>query len=187
MLETKSPGLGSGRDIRRPWPEAARFEAHTAAPLRLAKAIRIGLVRGVVSLAGRHGPLLGLVRELIRQDMFVVVTGEVGDLAETGLLGGSGRDEAGVGLAEFCTHCDIPPVWHLTGDEGEAPLAAFCQRLATALGAAETALPVVAWEAGREPQARPGARGQAEAIGRHITAKRLALGLNDRFDGSVYS
>jgi anaerobic carbon-monoxide dehydrogenase catalytic subunit len=195
MLEQKPRGNSPRRDMGRTWPKTACFEDKNAAPLRLAKAIRIGMVRGVVSLAGRHGPLLELVRELIRQDLFVVVTGNVTDLAEAGLLDSRGRDEAGVGLAEFCALCDIPPVWHMTEEEGPAPLESFCARLATALTVDIPTLPVAASLTGENLEALLGPPGQtltdavglAEAIGRRITIKRLALGLNDRFDGSMYS
>jgi carbon-monoxide dehydrogenase catalytic subunit len=162
--------------------------------MRLAKAIRIGMVRGVVSLAGQSGPLLPLARELIRQDMFVVATKHIEELAGAGLLDVGGRDEAGVGLAEFCTLCDIPPVWNMADEDDEAPLRSFCARLARALDVAVTALPVVGMageklellaDPGQSCPADPAAL--AEAIGRVVTVKRLSLGFNDRFDGSVYS
>lgn len=195
MLDTKVVGDLARLRPQRPWAAASCLSDAGAAPLRLAKAIRIGMVRGVVSLAGRPGSLLALARELIRQDLFVVVTGGAEDLAAAGLLTCAGREEAGSGLAEFCSLCDIPPVWHMTEEEDEAPLKSFCARLAEALGVPVSALPVASSVTGEAIDAllvRPGqtltdAHGLAEAIGRRITGKRLALGLNDRFDGSVYS
>lgn len=185
---------GLRENPRRRCPDTAAFEARNASPLRLAKAIRIGMVRGVVSLAGQPGPLLGLARELIRQDMLVVATKNIEGLNEAGLLDTGSRDEAGVGLAEFCALCDIPPVWDMTEEEDQAPLRSFCARLAEALGVAPTALPVVGL-AGENLSVLTGSvltgpadpTALAEAIGRIITVKRLSLGLNDRFDGSVYS
>lgn len=195
LLNTKSAAYGTRQEPGHPWPETGCAAGSGKAPLRLAKAIRIGMIRGVVSLTGRHGNLLALARELIRQDLFVVVTGEAANLATAGLLTCEGRDEAGVGLAEFCALCDIPPVWHMTEEEDEAPLKSFCNRLAEALSVPVSALPVVSSATGEDldtlltspGQTLTDAAGLAEAIGRRITSKRLALGLNDRFDGSVYS
>lgn len=195
MLDTKSAFHDTPPTPDRSWSASGCRSHDGETPLRLAKAIRIGMVRGVVSLAGYPAPLLDLARELIRQDMFVVVTGEATDLAAAGLLDCAGRDEAGVGLAEFCSLCDIPPVWLMAGEEDQAPLKSFCQRLAEALGVPVPALPVAASVTGDDLDALLGPPGQtltdaaglAEAIGRRITTKRLALGLNDRFDGSVYS
>ena len=81
------------------------------------------------------------------------------------------------------------------------PLPDLCARLAEAFGVAPAALPVVACGPNRHdlPGTAPDTltdplltaetdpAGAAAAIGRRIAARRLALGFNDRFDGSVYS
>jgi anaerobic carbon-monoxide dehydrogenase catalytic subunit len=200
LQERKAPAAPQAIGDAHHW--LPRLEEH------LAKAIRIGLVRGVVALIGHAAPwsapgevLAGLARECIGQDLLVVATGRaLRPLEAAGLCEASALDVAGSGLAELCALCELPPVIACPGPD-TAPLLTLCARLAADLGVTVTQLPVIA-----PVQDAPGAggvwpempletllataadpAGLAAAISRRITASRLALGLNDRFDGSVYS
>lgn len=179
-------------------------------PLR--KAFAIGLVRGVAGIIGgaakaegADGPLAVLARELVKQDILVLVAGEAATaLNEAGLLDASGADQAGAGLADFCAHLDIAPALRLGGEADTTRFGQFCAALAEGMGVGCEALPVLVCAARRYGdtgaaiglyapsecraflvESDPVAA--AEAIARHITAKRLALGFNDRYDGTVYS
>lgn len=189
-------------------PDNDRRDSLVLARERLAKAIRIGMVRGVVGLIGPSAPWsqpdgtwAGLARELAGQDILVVATGRaVRAMDAAGLLDPSALEAAGSGLAEFCALCDLPPVVPWPGSDAGA-LGDLCARLAEAFAVPAADLPVIVCGPDRLdlPQAGPDTltdplvlaesdpSGAAAAIGRRITAKRLALGLNDRFDGSVYS
>jgi carbon-monoxide dehydrogenase catalytic subunit len=143
-------------------------------PEPLLKALRIGMVRGVVAIAGcaaaaaGHGALAAaLARELIGQDVLVLVTeGSRAAVEAAGLLEASGAELAGTGLADFCGHMDMEPVLFVAQGGGEAQ--------AAPPEAADPALAGLPAEL-------------AAAVSRRITARRLALGLNDRYDGTVYS
>jgi carbon-monoxide dehydrogenase catalytic subunit len=208
----------------------------------LLAAVRIGLVRGVVGIIGCNNPklphdglLVGLARELIRQDVLVVVTGcATVAMGKAGLMTADGLEQAGVGLAEFCSRFELPPVLHVGSCVDNSRILALCALLADALGVDIADLPVAAsapeWYSekaaaiglytvasgvmthlGLPPNilgselvtnlavsgledvfgasfvVEPDPVRAAAVISRRITAKRLALGLNDRFDGAVYS
>ncbi|WP_428561997.1 MAG: hypothetical protein ACP59X_20265 [Solidesulfovibrio sp. DCME] len=184
----------------------------------LVKALRIGLVRGLAGIIGQgwdHDHVVALARELVRQDVLVLVAANAAPGLETaGGLEDSVAEAVGAGLGDFCDHLGLAPVVRLDGDGEAAPILWSCAWLAEALGVAGEALPVVvcapqgpsgqaagiglheaAAAAGCEPRCRLGEAygveadpaGAAAAIGRRITARRLALGLNDRYDGTVYS
>lgn len=208
----------------------------------LLAAVKIGLVRGVVGIVGCNNPklphdglLVGLARELIRQDVLVVVTGcATVAMGKAGLMTEAGLEQAGVGLAEFCGRFGLPPVLHVGSCVDNSRILALCALLANALGVDIADLPVAAsapeWYSekaaaiglyavasgimthlGLPPNilgservtdlalhglekvfgasffVEPDPVAAAAAISRRITAKRLALGLNDRFDGAVYS
>jgi carbon-monoxide dehydrogenase catalytic subunit len=179
-------------------------------PLR--KAFSIGLVRGVAGIIGggaqtdgAGGPLAVLAQELVKQDILVLVAGGATTaLDEAGLLDASGLDQAGAGLADFCAHLDIAPALRLGGDADTTRFGQFCAALAEGMGVGCEALPVLVCTVRRygDEGAAIGLYAPnecraflvqsdpfkaAEAIARHITAKRLALGFNDRYDGTVYS
>lgn len=210
------------------FPKEAMSMACDSMSAKLGKALSIGMVRGLVGIVGgddapdgQAAVVAGLARELIRQDILVLVTGgAVGPMGRTGLLTPAGAEEAGSGLAEFCDHCGIPPVLPVDDSADGAYVLALFTALASTLGVAIDALPVAAGlledraaqgiSPGRGETAGKGLAADlvraglgtlfgealpacfdpgetAGAIGARITAKRLALGFNDRFDGSVYS
>lgn len=172
----------------------------------LVKALPIGLVRGVAAIVGHDAAgtasdssLAGLVRELIGHDILVLAAGTAAPaMASIGLTEASGLDEAGAGLAQFCAYCDVPPVLPTGDDTPLGSILDLCARLANGLGGPLADLPVAvvlgtpdgaadALEAVFGPGVRPETDTAADAISRRITARRLALGFNDRFDGTVYS
>ena len=140
----------------------------------LLKALRIGMVRGMVAIAGcdaaaggHDASVAALALELIGQDVLVLVTeGSRAAVETAGLLEAAGAELAGTGLADFCGHMDMGPVLFVAQGGGAAQ--------AATPEAADPAL------AGRPAEL-------AAAVSRRITARRLALGLNDRYDGTVYS
>ena len=170
---------------------------------KLGKALAIGMVRGLVGIFGDNGSgsrpdgdMAGLARELIRQDILVLVA----DAAGAGGLAPADVELAGSGLAEFCDHCGIPPVLSMDGSLDGAPVRALFAALASVLGVEIADLPAAATLGegeracdglehvyGATFAAGPDPVRVAAAISERITAKRLAMGLNDRFDGSVYS
>ena len=174
----------------------------------LDKALRIGMVRGVVIFVGHAAPwsepeglLADLARACIAQDILVVAADRaVRALDAAGLFADTGLEAAGSGLVEFCTLCDLPPVVACLGRD-LGPVLALCARLAETFGVTADRLPVTACG---QDKPDPDAAGlvflsaplslaetdpvaAADLFSRQITARRLALGLNDRFDGSVYS
>lgn len=216
-----------GMEQQTVFPNEAATMVGGGMPDMLGKALSIGMVRGLVGIVddavpegGHGGVAAGLARELIRQDILVVVAGRAaGSLGQAGLLTPAAAEAAGSGLAEFCDHLGISPVLPVDGDQDGAQLLTFFAALAAALGVGIADLPA-ATSLAADPSPRERASGHgptagglvaelsraglpaisgtgtlagpdpvrvAEAISDHITAKRLALGLNDRFDGSVYS
>jgi carbon-monoxide dehydrogenase catalytic subunit len=228
--------------LRTGYSNEAVIEALGGSVEPLLAAVKIGLVRGVVGIVGCNNPklphdgaLTGLARELIGQDILVVVTGcATVAMGKAGLMTESGLEQAGVGLAEFCSRFDLPPALHVGSCVDNSRILALCGMLADALGVDIADLPVAAsapeWYSekaaaiglyavasgimthlGLPPNilgselitglaleglesvfgatfvVEPDPVKAAEAISRRITAKRLALGLNDRFDGAVYS
>ncbi|KHK04498.1 anaerobic carbon-monoxide dehydrogenase catalytic subunit [Desulfovibrio sp. TomC] len=229
-------------NLRTGYSNEAILEALGGSAEPLLAAIKIGLVRGVVGIVGCNNPklphdglLVGLARELIKQDVLVVVTGcATVAMGKAGLMTEDGLEQAGVGLAEFCSRFDLPPVLHVGSCVDNSRILALCALLADALGVDIADLPVAAsapeWYSekaaaiglyavasgimthlGLPPNilgselvtnlavsgledvfgasfvVEPDPVKAAAAISRRITAKRLALGLNDRFDGTVYS
>ena len=151
----------------------ALADACGGSPEPLLKALRIGMVRGMVAIAGcaaaaGHDALVAaLARELIGQDVLVLVTADARAAVEAaGLLEVPGAELAGTGLADFCGHMDMGPVLFVAQGGGETQAAP-----PEAAGPALAGLPAEL----------------AAAVSRRITARRLALGLNDRYDGTVYS
>ncbi|EFL50037.1 putative carbon monoxide dehydrogenase [Solidesulfovibrio fructosivorans JJ]] len=173
----------------------------------------VGFVDGDAPEGGAGGVLAGLARELIRQDILVLAAGDAAcAMGQAGLLAPSGVAEAGSGLADFCDHLGISPVLRMDEGPDGASVLDFFTALAAALDVEIADLPAAAsLAAGVGGQAMAGGLAAAlsragvsavsgaaslvgpdpakaaEAISEHIKAKRLALGLNDRFDGSVYS
>ena len=174
---------------------------------KLGKALAIGMVRGLVGIfgddgseTGQGGDVAGLARELIRQDILVLVADAAGAMGRAGELAPADDESAGSGLAEFCDHCGIPPVLSMDGSLDGARVQALFAALASVLGVEIADLPAAATLGegervcdglekvyGATFPTGPDPIRVAAAISERITAKRLAMGLNDRFDGSVYS
>lgn len=157
----------------------ALVDACGGSPEPLLKALRIGMVRGMVAIAGCDGDAAGhdalvvtLARELIGQDILVLVAGRAGAAVEAaGLLDTAGAELASTGLADFCGHMDLGPVLAVAHG-GDAARAVSPDAAGADLGAAVVA---------------PSPTDLAADLSRRITTRRLALGLNDRYDGTVYS
>ena len=189
------------------FPGEAVIAAGGALADKLGKALAIGMVRGLVGIFGDNGSgsgpdadMAGLARELIRQDILVLVADAAGARNRAVGLAPADEESAGSGLAEFCDHCGIPPVLSLDGSLDGARVQALFAALASVLGVEIADLPAAATlgDGGRACDglekvygatfpAGPDPVRVAAAISERITAKRLAMGLNDRFDGSVYS
>ncbi len=85
-------------------------------------AIMSGRIRGVAAIVGCNNPRstqdylnVGIVRELLKQDVLIVQTG-CGAISsgKVGLLlGEAGLDQVGPGLREVCETVGIPPVLHM--------------------------------------------------------------------------
>lgn len=122
----------------------------TAAPL--IEAIKAGKIRGAVGIVGCNNPKVkqdfqnsNLIRECIKRDLLVLVTGCVTVSAgKQGLLLPAAADLAGPGLSEVCKALGIPPVLHVGSCVDNARIMQLCGLLATALGVDISDLPVAA-------------------------------------------
>ncbi|MCT4509183.1 MAG: anaerobic carbon-monoxide dehydrogenase catalytic subunit [Tepidibacter sp.] len=87
----------------------------------LADCITSGVIRGAAGIVGCNNPKvkhdyghIELIKELIKNDVIVVVTGcSAQACAKAGLLSKDARKLAGKGLATVCELVDIPPVLHM--------------------------------------------------------------------------
>jgi len=87
----------------------------------LADCITSGVIRGAAGVVGCNNPKvkhdyghIGLIKELIKNDVIVVVTGCAAQAcAKAGLLSKDAKKLAGQGLATVCELVDIPPVLHM--------------------------------------------------------------------------
>ncbi|OLN29447.1 Carbon monoxide dehydrogenase CooS subunit [Desulfovibrio sp. DV] len=122
----------------------------TAAPL--IDAIKAGKIRGAVGIVGCNNPKVkqdfqnsNLIRECIKRDLLVLVTGCVTVSAgKQGLLMPAAADLAGPGLSEVCKALGIPPVLHVGSCVDNSRIMQLCGMLATALGVDISDLPVAA-------------------------------------------
>jgi len=122
----------------------------TAAPL--IEAIKAGKIRGAVGIVGCNNPKVkqdyqnsNLIRECIKRDLLVLVTGCVTVSAgKQGLLMPAAADLAGPGLSEVCKALGIPPVLHVGSCVDNSRIMQLCGLLATALGVDISDLPVAA-------------------------------------------
>jgi len=122
----------------------------TAAPL--IEAIKAGKIRGAVGIVGCNNPKVkhdyqnvNLIRECIKRDLLVLVTGCVTVSAgKQGLLVPGAADMAGPGLSEVCKALGIPPVLHVGSCVDNSRIMQLCGMLATALGVDISDLPVAA-------------------------------------------
>ena len=122
----------------------------TAAPL--IDAIKAGKIRGAVGIVGCNNPKVKhdsqnvhLIRECIKRDLLVLVTGCVTVSAgKQGLLVPGAADMAGPGLSAVCKALGIPPVLHVGSCVDNSRIMQLCGMLATALGVDIADLPVAA-------------------------------------------
>ncbi|MFP5260251.1 MAG: anaerobic carbon-monoxide dehydrogenase catalytic subunit [Acidobacteriota bacterium] len=122
----------------------------TAGPL--IEAIKAGKIRGAVGIVGCNNPKVkqdyqnsNLIRECIKRDLLVLVTGCVTVSAgKQGLLLPAAADLAGPGLSEVCKALGIPPVLHVGSCVDNSRIMQLCGLLATALGVDISDLPVAA-------------------------------------------
>jgi len=122
----------------------------TAAPL--IEAIKAGSIRGAVGIVGCNNPKVkhdyqnvNLIRECIKRDLLVLVTGCVTVSAgKQGLLVPEAADQAGPGLSSVCKALGIPPVLHVGSCVDNSRIMQLCAMLATALGVDISDLPVAA-------------------------------------------
>ena len=122
----------------------------TAAPL--IDAIKAGKIRGAVGIVGCNNPKVKhdsqnvhLIRECIKRDLLVLVTGCVTVSAgKQGLLVPGAADMAGPGLSSVCKALGIPPVLHVGSCVDNSRIMQLCGMLATALGVDIADLPVAA-------------------------------------------
>ncbi len=122
----------------------------TAAPL--IDAIKAGSVRGAVAVVGCNNPKVkqdsanvALIKELIKKDILVLVTGCVtGAVGKAGLLLPQSAEHAGDGLKAVCNALGIPPVLHMGSCVDNARIIHLCALLANALGVDIADLPVAA-------------------------------------------
>ncbi len=122
----------------------------TAAPLL--DAIKSGAIRGAVAVVGCNNPRIkhdslnvGLMKELIKRDILVLVTGCVTTSAgKAGLLMPQGADMAGDGLKSVCNALKIPPVLHMGSCVDNSRVLQLCGLLANELGVDISDLPVAA-------------------------------------------
>ncbi len=122
----------------------------------LLDAIKDGAIRGVVAIVGCNNPKfqhdsqnVGLIKELIKRDILVLVTGCVTTAAgKAGLLVPEGVEMAGDGLKKICTALNIPPALHFGSCVDNSRIIHLCGMIADALGVDISDLPV--WGASPE-------------------------------------
>ena len=130
----------------------ALLEAMGGSPAPLIDAIKAGKMRGAVGIVGCNNPKyqhdycnLNLVKELIKKDILVIVTGCVTTAAgKGGLLVPGAAEHAGPGLMEICGALGIPPVLHMGSCVDNARILQLGALLANELGVAISDLPLAA-------------------------------------------
>ncbi len=158
------------------------------------KSLQLGRIRGIVTIAGSTGSSDGdhieLLKELIKDDMFVITYGyPVEEIEKAGLAGSGAFKWTGDGLSEFCSFLNIAPVIHTKGMKNPA-IADFCSSLAVHVSGDAAVLPlaVIKSHDQQNDTAVPGAvfsmAGDpvktADQAHEHIHNKRLELGWSDR-------
>ena len=116
----------------------------------LLDAVVAGKIRGFAAIVGCNNPRfqhdslnVGLIKELIKRDILVLVTGCVTTAAgKVGLLMPQGKEMAGEGLQEICGALNIPPVLHFGSCVDNSRVIQLCGMIADALGVDISDLPV---------------------------------------------
>lgn len=118
----------------------------------LLDAVKAGTVRGFAAVVGCNNPKVrqdsanvGIIKELIKKDIMVLVTGCITTAAgKAGLLLPEGAAMAGPGLQKLCASLGIPPVLHMGSCVDNARIMHLCGLIANSLGVDISDLPVVA-------------------------------------------
>ncbi|MGC1456188.1 MAG: anaerobic carbon-monoxide dehydrogenase catalytic subunit [Nitrospirota bacterium] len=113
-------------------------------------AIKAGKVRGIVGVVGCNNPKIKqdsanvtLIKELIKKDILVLVTGCCTPAAgKAGLLVPEGIEMAGPGLKEVCGALGVPPVLHVGSCVDNSRILQLCGLVAKELGVDISDLPV---------------------------------------------
>lgn len=116
----------------------------------LLDAIKSGAIRGIAGVVGCNNPKIkhdeghvGLVRELIKNDVLVVATGcNAIACAKVGLMLPEAAAEAGEGLRGVCQALGVPPVLHMGSCVDISRILSVCAAVANALGVDISDLPV---------------------------------------------
>ncbi len=143
---------GKPMDIMTGFSNEAILAALGGTPAPLLDAIKSGAIRGAVAVVGCNNPRIkhdslnvGLMKELIKRDILVLVTGCVTTAAgKAGLLMPEGADMAGDGLKSVCNALKIPPVLHMGSCVDNSRVLQLCGLLANELGVDISDLPVAA-------------------------------------------
>jgi anaerobic carbon-monoxide dehydrogenase catalytic subunit len=116
----------------------------------LLDAIKSGAVKGIAGVVGCNNPKIkhdqghvGLVKELIKNNVLVVTTGcNAIATAKAGLMLPEAAAEAGDGLKGVCQSLGIPPVLHMGSCVDISRILVVCAAAANALGVDISDLPV---------------------------------------------
>ena len=116
----------------------------------LLDAIKSGAIKGIAGVVGCNNPKIkhdeghvGLVRELIKNDVLVVNTGcNAIATAKVGLMLPEAAEQAGDGLKGVCQALGIPPVLHMGSCVDISRILVVCAAVADALGVDISDLPV---------------------------------------------
>ena len=139
-------------DIMTGFSNEAILEALGGSLEPLLDAVKAGTVRGFAAVVGCNNPKIkqdsanvGIIKELIKNDIMVLVTGCVTTAAgKAGLLMPEGAEMAGPGLRNLCGALGIPPVLHMGSCVDNARILQLCALIANSLGVDISDLPVVA-------------------------------------------
>ncbi len=139
-------------DIMTGFSNEAILEALGGTAQPLIDAIKAGSIRGAVAVVGCNNPKIKqdsanvpLIKELIKKDLLVLVTGCVTSaVGKAGLLMPESAEYAGDGLKAVCKALGIPPVLHMGSCVDNARIIHLCALLANALGVDISDLPVAA-------------------------------------------
>jgi carbon-monoxide dehydrogenase catalytic subunit len=116
----------------------------------LLDAIKSGAIKGIAGVVGCNNPKIkhdhghvGLVKELIKNNVLVVTTGcNAIATAKVGLMLPEAADQAGDGLKGVCQSLGIPPVLHMGSCVDISRILVVCAAAANALGVDISDLPV---------------------------------------------
>ena len=165
------------------------------------KSLKLGRVRGVVSIVGftnsgtqNDSEQLQLIRELIKRDILVTISsGEAVDINRAGMIGLDLFQSAGDGLAEFCDFIGIKPILNIDRTIDKSDILDFYNGLAQRAAVETSDLPTAAIAPGRylEEAECPGTiftmeddpTTTADLVDEYIHDKRLNVQWCDRCGG----